>query len=273
VAASNFDDVLGQLRDAGLIVDELRVGTARPVRCLVDGDREKRGWYRLHELTTDRGDLLIVGSFGVWHGNDNTARKVELRKIEISAEQARSAEKADGGRPAPGGAVQASPRRARAAVRASRAWSACAAATEHEYLDRKRVGAFDLRVSPQGALVIPVCDAAGKIHGLQIIRSAASAKIHRRPEKEFWPAGLAKKGHFHLLGVPDGLILIAEGLRDRRLASSGDRASVAVAFDAGSLAPVSAALRKRYPRARVLVCGDDDAFRQVHWMRGAPCAR
>ena len=39
------------------------------------------------ELTTDRGDLLIVGSFGVWHGNDNTARKVELRKIEISAEQ------------------------------------------------------------------------------------------------------------------------------------------------------------------------------------------
>ena len=47
-------------------------------------------------------------------------------------------------------------------MRASRAWSACAAATETWYLDRKRVGAFDLRVSPQGALVIPMCDAAGR---------------------------------------------------------------------------------------------------------------
>ena len=259
MAASNFDDVLGQLRDAGLIVDELRVGTARPVRCRVDGDREKRGWYRLHELTTDRGDLLIVGSFGVWHGNDNTARKVELRKIEISAEQRVALKK----RMAEDRRQAEQSRRAeaaRAAVRASRAWSACAAATEHEYLDRKRVGAFDLRVSPQGALVIPMCDAAGKIHGLQIIRSAASAKIHRRPEKEFWPAGLAKKGHFHLLGVPDGLILIAEGYATGASLHQATGHPVAVAFDAGSLAPVSAALRKRYPRARVLVCGDDDAF-------------
>ena len=42
----NHDDVLVQLRAAGLIIKDgaLQVGTGRPVRCLVDGDREKRGW-------------------------------------------------------------------------------------------------------------------------------------------------------------------------------------------------------------------------------------
>jgi putative DNA primase/helicase len=259
VAASNYDDVLLQLKEAGLIVTELRVGTHRPVRCKVEGDREKRGWYRLHELTTDRGDLLIVGSFGVWHGNDNTARKVELRKTEISAEQREALKKrlAEDRRQAEQARRDEA---AKAAQIASRAWSGCAPATEHEYLTKKAVGAFDVRVSPQGALVIPMCDPAGQIHGLQIIRTAAAAKSDRRPAKEFWPAGLAKKGHFHLIGVPDWLILVAEGYATAASLHQATHHPVAVAFDAGNIAPVTESLRKRYPRARILVCGDDDAF-------------
>ena len=83
--ASNYDDVLGQLAAAGLQVDHLNIG--RLTRCKVEGDRERRGWYHLHEMRLDNGDELIVGSYGVWQGTSNNATKVELRKAELSAEQ------------------------------------------------------------------------------------------------------------------------------------------------------------------------------------------
>lgn len=85
---ANYDDVLGQLRDAGLILDGLDA-SGRMVRCKVEGSRERRGWYVLHELHTNGTDVLIVGTYGIWRGNDNGAIKVELRKrdSEFTAEQ------------------------------------------------------------------------------------------------------------------------------------------------------------------------------------------
>ena len=50
-----------------------------------------------------------------------------------------------------------------------------------------------------------------------------------------------------MLGVPDGLILIAEGYATAASLHQATGHPVAVAFDAGSLAPVSAALRKLIP--------------------------
>jgi len=44
--ASNYDDVKLQLTGFGLQVERLETG--RMVRCRVEGDREKRGWYILH---------------------------------------------------------------------------------------------------------------------------------------------------------------------------------------------------------------------------------
>ena len=209
--AANYDDVVGQLLDAGLrgrgVEDGLIVG--RMVRCRIDGDREKRGWYSLHELRTDQGDTLIVGSFGVWRGTDNGATKIEIRKRELSAEQrdairARLAEdrkRADQARQAEAD---------RAARRAQALWSKLSPSGDSDYLERKGVGAYGLRFSPKsGAAVVPVTDAAGRIHGLQILRGKAT---DRQPAKQFWPTGMAKRGHFHLFGgSPVLLVLVAEG--------------------------------------------------------------
>src|SRR5690348_16121731 len=86
MAASNYGSVLDQLRAIGLLVEQLDIG--RMVRCRVEGDRERRGWYMLHELQGRDGQLLIVGSFGVWHGNDNGAQKVAIdKRNELTAEQ------------------------------------------------------------------------------------------------------------------------------------------------------------------------------------------
>jgi len=260
--AENYDDVLAQLRDAGLLVDSLQVGTTRMVRCKVEsGGREKRGWYMLHELQTSSGELLIVGSYGVWHGNDNSASKIELRKRdkEFSQEQraalkARIAEdrkKADAAR-----AREAET----AARRAATMWARLDNDGDSEYLRHKKVGAHGLRFTPTGSAVLPLLDTAGKLHGLQFLRTAAQAKLAKRHAKEFWPYGVAKKGHFHLIGTPDWVVLVAEGYATGASLHEATGYPVAIAFDAGNLGPVAAALRKRYKRVQIMICADDDSF-------------
>lgn len=81
----NEDDVVDQLRNAGLIFDvPLKAsmgGSKRSVRCLVDGgDTEKRGWYRIYEWDIEPGQTMLVGSFGVWQGDDPGTQKVELSR-------------------------------------------------------------------------------------------------------------------------------------------------------------------------------------------------
>jgi putative DNA primase/helicase len=251
--ASNYDDVLQQLQAAGLQVDSLDIGRLR--RCKVEGDREKRGWYLLHEIRMDSGEDLIVGSYGVWRGAENNATKVELRRTELSREQRESLRQrlAEDKRRA----EQARQADAdRAAARATAAWRKCAEQGESDYLQRKGVGAHGVRFSPQGAMVVPMLDTAGRVHGLQIIRGRAQKGP--RLEKEFWPSGLVKKGHFHLLGMGGPLMLVAEGYATAASLHEATGLPVAVAFDAGNLQPVAAELRKRYKLAKLLICADDD---------------
>ena len=68
----------------------------------------------------------------------------------------------------------------------------------------------------------------------------------RKLEKEFWPAGLAKKGHFHLIGMPTSIVLVAEGYATGATLHEATGLPVAIAFDAGNLRHVAAALRERY---------------------------
>lgn len=79
----NHDDVVAQLEAAGLIIDlPLKLArSAKSARCRIEGgDHEKRGWYRLHEWIMDNGDAMLVGSYGVYAGDDPGTRKIELTK-------------------------------------------------------------------------------------------------------------------------------------------------------------------------------------------------
>ena len=256
---ANYDDVLGQLREAGLIVDTLDT-RGRMVRCRVADDRERRGWYVLHELQAAGGDVLIVGSYGVWRGNDNGAMRVELRKrdSEFTTEQrealkrrlAEARKQADRWR---------REEAARAAAAATKAWGKALLDGESEYLASKGVQGFGLRYGASGAAIVPMADANGAIHGLQILRSQRQADAARRPTKEFWPTGLAMKGHYHLIGgTPQWILLLAEGYATAATLHMATGYPVAVAFTAGNLAAVARALAKRYRGVRILICADDD---------------
>lgn len=258
--ASNYDDVLDQLRAGGLIItDGLEVG--RLTKCKVEGDREKRGWYILHEIVGQQSDHLLVGSFGIWRGNDNGATKIKLGKgQELTREQRTSlAHRLTEDRKRSEAARKADADRA--AHAAGKAWADAKEQGESPYLIAKGVGAHGVRFSPGGSLLIPMLDVAGRVHGLQVIRPPDMVKRERKLAKEYWPAGLDKKGHFHLIGgVPSTVLMICEGYATGASLHEATGLPVAVAFDAGNLAPVAAALRKRYKQVRILVCADDDAF-------------
>lgn len=265
MAASNYDDVLQQLRDAGLIIppgEGLRINTHKPVRVLVEnGGRERRGWYLLKEWSPSVERLLLVGSFGVWRGSSNGAQKVALPKDDtgrVTPEQ-REAMKRVWAEAAKAAELQRKQEAAVAAATATKAWSKLLLEGDSPYLQRKGIGAYGLKFTKNNTAVLPLVDTTGKIHGLQFLRTAVQAKEGGRPEKEFWPAGLAKKGHFHLIGhQPHWIVLVAEGYATAASLHAATGYPVAVAFDANNLVPVAEALRKRYKLAKVLICADDD---------------
>lgn len=313
---ANYDDVRRQLLDAGLLLDQtdsplVLARGAKSKRCRVDGgDKEKRGWYRLHEWQMDSGDVMLVGSFGVYQGDDPGTQKVELSKRcescghemplkekacpkcnattfkrrELTAEQkaafrakmAEDKKRADQER---GAEI------ARAAAWASEVWRHCrpAALEDHDYLTRKQLSAaHGARIFPgndglqlveagkddykylaefAGALVIPMSDSTGRIFGLQFVLSRARHRAHierTERDKEYWPAGLSKDAHYHLIGTPGRVLLVAEGYATAASLHEATGHAVAVAFDAGNVPKVGAALRAQNSRAAILYCADDD---------------
>ncbi len=256
----NYSDVLGQLVGHGLQVSDLQVG--RLVRCKVDGDSEKRGWYALHEMPMDGGSVL-VGTYGVWRGDDNGLIKVELDKdCQPSKEQLEAIRKRvaeDKKR-----AEAERKRRANAASkRAEKAWHVGSADGHVDYFDKKNVLAHGIRYSKGGAAMVPMLDTSGMVHGIQFIFDSVKhgdeiKKLGRN--KTYWPSGLSKKGHFHLIGgSPVDLVLIAEGYATAASLYEATGIPVAVAFDANNLIAVGEAIRAQYP-ARIIFCADDDAL-------------
>ena len=139
------------------------------------------------------------------------------------------------------------------------------------YLGIKKVGAYGVRfdVSPNDGgvdVLVPMCDAQGKLWGVQRIKPDGS---------KLFIKGGRKSGLWHLIGeVSDAShiegvgvegaqsanhwLLVAEGYATASTLHEATGYPVAVAFDAGNLAPVCDALRALYPSVRLLVCADND---------------
>jgi putative DNA primase/helicase len=259
---ANFDDARNQVRDAGLVIDELLVDTHKPQRCYTtDDSREKRGWYWLSTKEID-GASYITGAYGIYQGNDNGKQTIKINRdgkaVTISKEDREAIaarQKANMARLKAMRDAEAE----RAALAAGSAWRKYVPEGESDYLTRKRVGAHGLRFSPSGngTVAVPMMDGAGKVWGLQLIRGKrrGTGKL----EKEYWPRGLAKQGHYHMIGpIPRGLVLVAEGYATAATLHQATGLPVAVAFDAGNLQPVAQAISKTYRSAKILICADDD---------------
>lgn len=283
----NHDDVRSQLVSAGLITDKTLRFDSAIQRWKVEGeDQEKRGWSRLREWTSpNSGKTYIVGSFGVWHGNDDGYTKVELsrdKSAQLTAEDKvalRAAHMEETRRLAQIRKTEIN----RAARFAEAVWNKAPACSAHEYLTRKQIQAHGLRVMPDtldgmrleglddsnfyrlkmasGALVIPMHDTRGNILGLQFVY----AKDHPRRiktgrDKEFWPSGMAMGGSFGLIGkLPrSGVLLVAEGYATAASLFEATGYPVAYAFSANNLVKAGREIARACPALKILFCADDD---------------
>jgi putative DNA primase/helicase len=143
-----------------------------------------------------------------------------------------------------------------AANAAALLWEAASETGASPYLTRKGVQAHGVRFAPDGCLLVPLIDAAGKLWNVQRI---APAKPANGTDKLFQKGG-RKSGLLHWCGDPAGaaVLLVAEGYATAASAFEATGRPTAVAFDAGNLAHVAKALHQAHPAALIVVAGDDD---------------
>ena len=157
----------------------------------------------------------------------------------------------------------------RAAGEAAALWNEASDTGQSPYLARKAVQPHGVRFTADGWLLVPLRDAAGKLWNLQ--RIAPVKPTDGGTDKLFLKGG-RKSGLWHMVGElgtdPAGpaVLLIAEGLATCGSLFKATGYPTACAFDCGNVGPVARTLRKLYPAALIVVCGDDDV--QTHARTG-----
>lgn len=267
---NNYENVLTQMRLEGLLVDSLDAD-GRVHRCRVEGSKERKGWYLLHVWRAGNGNEYVVGSFGIWAGSSNNVTKVELAKdvtMDASEREALKSRLAEDRKRAK---AQREAEAERAARRAASVWAKAlkspADGKPADYLARKDVQSYGLRYTESGALVVPMMNGRGETKGLQFILPSTHPRVkstHR--DKEYWPKGLSKTGHWFQIGsaYAGSVALVAEGYATAATLHAATGLAVAVAFDAGNLLPVAQALQKAHHLDRILICADDDYLQKCH---------
>jgi putative DNA primase/helicase len=213
-------------------------------RFRVETDRAgtRNGWYVLHV------DGVPAGAFGSWRlgvthswcAKDKASLSYAERG-EVSArldniKRQREAELTDS--------------RAKARARALFIWRNSRPVESHPYLSEKRVYAYGIR-QYKGSLIIPLRDTLGVIHSLQFI----DAEGHKR-----FLSGGAITGHYHAVGKYSGTLCIAEGYATAATIHQTTGHACAVAFNAGNLKAVALSLRYKFPKAKLILCADNDRF-------------
>ncbi|MEA9426151.1 DUF927 domain-containing protein [Aeromonas caviae] len=134
---------------------------------------------------------------------------------------------------------------------------------ESPYLERKGFGSHLSAVNrtlireggenfPAGSLVIPLTNEAGELVNVQLIRADGTKRyLH----------GGQKAGAFHRIEGGE-LVAICEGYATGLSIHQATGATVYCGMDAGNLHAVAAIARRQNPKARILLCGDNDKHTQ-----------
>ncbi len=254
--------ILDAMRAAGCAPHDPRVVTFGPPksgpvhRYRVDGDKSSsaNGWFIFYD------DGIPAGAFGSWKSGISETWCAKRDHELTDAERAqRDKQLADAKARR---AQQERQVRAQARKKATELWDKSAETVDakHQYLLEKQIPAIGIRQLGK-QLVIPIQDSNGALHSLQFIEEDGS--------KRFLTGG-AISGNTCALGELDGAetILICEGYATGVSLHCASGLPVVIAYNAGNLKPVGAALRLRFPHAALVFCADDD-----RWTEGNPGQR
>ena len=123
---------------------------------------------------------------------------------------------------------------------------------ESEYLQSKGLTGFNYPVMPDGSLLLELVDESGAV--------AAAQTITPHGEKRLL-TGSAKRGAYHAVNAPESpqSVLIAEGLATALSVHLMRPDALAVAaIDAGNLLPVAEVMRRKHPKAQIIIAADND---------------
>jgi putative DNA primase/helicase len=140
------------------------------------------------------------------------------------------------------------------AIHATRLWEAGRPASAHPYLVRKAMGPDGLREAG-GGLLVPMRDLDGKLWNVQ--------RIAPDGFKLFMP-GARVDGLAWWRGEPGETFAIGEGVATMAAVHAATGLCTVAAFTAGYLARVAGLLRSEHPKARLILCADDDSAGQTN---------
>ena len=216
------------------------------VRYRVDGDKAgtRNGWAVIHL------DGIPAARYGSWRQGETLTWCARSRDELSPADREALRQRMEAARRQRD--EETRKRQARAADRARRDWrDAGPADPDHAYLVAKGVQPHHAR--QQGdRLLLPVIDPATS-------EITSTQTIGPNGDKLLLPGG-RKRGCCIPVELGDGgPTLIAEGFATAcTLAEADPTARVLAAIDAGNLEPVAVAVRKRWPDADLVICGDAD---------------
>lgn len=219
--------------------------------------RLKSQWLHAYEYGSGDQSIQVVyfgcyktGFNEVWRGDDShlseeakKGLKALMRKAQATAEQAREEERI----------------RVKALVQSL--WPNFSDRGTTEYLERKGINKLygcKIDINDHGPfLLVPMYDIEGTLWNYQRI-----CNVKLSGGDKFMRSGGRVEGLFHCLTqiFEEGTIYIAEGFATAASISIAlsDAATVICAFNAGNLSPVAKAIRSKYPKARIVLCADND---------------
>jgi putative DNA primase/helicase len=232
-------------------------------------DRKKNEsdeFYAAFQGTSDKGNPYLNVFYGTWGGGyktftyhsfkkdksftkterESTNKESEVQKKRIDQEIAKEKEKG--------------------VVKAKKEWENASNSPNgaKAYLDGKMVGVHAVRFGVRSfndgteeipvfndydTILVPLKTIDGEFLAVQYIRADGIKRITG-----------AKKGAFHQIGdiTSDSVILVAEGYSTGVSAYEVIEEPTVIAVDCGNILPVVEALRKKYPKNRIIILGDDD---------------
>lgn len=129
---------------------------------------------------------------------------------------------------------------------------------------KKEIKSYGLRVNNDDEMLVPAYDENGKLWSFQRIFEI----INKNGKKEFTKKimkGSKKKGCFFIIDPENKInnseeILICEGYATGASLYECTSIPTVIAFDVGSLKPVSQAIRRKFKNKNIIICADNDQY-------------
>lgn len=251
-----MNEILSAMSDYGLNPGTLELDGKMHKFKVTPDDHKKSGWYiGWQNHARNGGEVFYVVEFGNYRENLRTTFKSDIKysrddrkhiKSQMDAAKKKEAEN-----------------RTRinqeAAAEVAEVWEKSLDDGTSGYLVKKQIDnqKLGIKFNGKGDFYVPMRDIDGKLWSMQRIFWSGE-----RWEKRFHAGGRVV-GCAHIIGKLEstGQVFIAEGFATAASIHIATGGTVVVAFTSGNLGSVARDVRKKYPNIKLVICGDDDCFK------------